>query len=86
MTHDTTPAPRDTLMYRLRVLGLVLGVLGLAFVAAGAYSFLKVQEGTASLKAFSAAQNVDAHLQRGRPAGRPRRDRGRTGDHGAPDR
>jgi len=58
MTHDTTPAPRDTLMYRLRVLGLVLGVLGLAFVAAGAYSLLKVQEGTASLKAFSAAENV----------------------------
>ena len=58
MTHDTTPAPRDTLMHRLRVLGLVLGVIGLAFVAAGAYSLLKVQEGTASLKAFSAAENV----------------------------
>jgi hypothetical protein len=43
---------------RLRGLGIVLGILGLVFVAGGAFAFLKVQEGTASLNAFSAAQNV----------------------------
>src|SRR5687768_2863601 len=44
---------------RLRGLGIVLGLLGLAFVAAGGFAFFKVQEGTASLKAFSAAQGVE---------------------------
>jgi hypothetical protein len=43
---------------RLRGLGIVLVIIGLAFVAAGGFAFLKTQEGTASLKAFSAAQNV----------------------------
>jgi hypothetical protein len=43
---------------RLRGLGIVLVVIGLAFVAAGGFAFLKTQEGAASLKAFSAAQNV----------------------------
>lgn len=43
---------------RLRTLGLVLAALGLVFVAAGGYAFLKTQEGTQSLQAFSAAQNV----------------------------
>jgi hypothetical protein len=43
---------------RLRGLGIVLGLIGLAFIAVGAYSFLKVQDGSSSLKAFSAAQNV----------------------------
>jgi len=44
---------------RLRGLGIVLGLLGLAFVLAGGFAFMKVQEGTASLKAFSAAQGVE---------------------------
>jgi hypothetical protein len=44
---------------RLRGLGIVLGLIGFAFIAAGGFSFFKVQEGTASLKAFSAAQNVE---------------------------
>jgi hypothetical protein len=44
---------------RLRGLGIVLGLIGIAFIAAGGYSFFKVQEGTASLKAFSAAQGVE---------------------------
>ena len=39
--------------------GLLLGVIGLAFVVAGGFAFMKVQEGTASLKAFSAAQGVE---------------------------
>ena len=43
---------------RLRNLGLVLAVLGIAFMAAGAFAFLKTQEGANSLAAFSAAQNV----------------------------
>jgi hypothetical protein len=43
---------------RLRGLGIVLGLIGFAFIAAGGYSFLKTQEGATSLKAFSAAQNV----------------------------
>ena len=44
---------------RLRGLGIVLGLIGLAFIAAGGFAFLKVQEGSASLKAFSAAQAVE---------------------------
>jgi hypothetical protein len=44
---------------RIRILGIALGLIGLAFVVAGAYSFFKVQEGTSSLKAFSAAQAVE---------------------------
>jgi hypothetical protein len=43
---------------RLRGLGIVLGLIGLAFVAAGGFAYLKTQEGATSLKAFSAAQNV----------------------------
>jgi hypothetical protein len=43
---------------RLRGLGIVLGVIGLAFVVAGGYAFYKTQEGASSLQAFSAAQNV----------------------------
>jgi len=44
---------------RLRGLGIVLGVIGLAFVVAGGFAFFKVQEGQASLQAFSAAQGVE---------------------------
>lgn len=43
---------------RLRNLGLALAALGLVFVAAGGYAFIKGQEGARSLSAFSAAQNV----------------------------
>jgi hypothetical protein len=43
---------------RLRNLGLVLAVFGIVSVAAGGYAFLKTQEGTQSLNALSAAQNV----------------------------
>jgi hypothetical protein len=44
---------------RLRTLGAILAVMGILFVAAGAYSFYRVQEGFASLNAFSAAQGVE---------------------------
>jgi len=43
---------------KLRGLGIVLGLIGLAFVVAGGFAFFKVQEGAASLRAFSAAQGV----------------------------
>jgi hypothetical protein len=44
---------------RLRGLGIVLGIIGFVFVIAGGYAFFKVQEGTNSLNAFSAAQGVE---------------------------
>ena len=44
---------------RLRGLGIVLALIGFAFVIGGGFAFFKVQEGTASLKAFSAAQGVE---------------------------
>jgi hypothetical protein len=43
---------------RIRILGIVLGVIGFAFIAAGGYAFFKTQEGAASLNSFSSAQNV----------------------------
>lgn len=43
---------------RLTKLGVVLAVFGLAFVAAGGYAFIKVQDGQKALNAFSAAQAV----------------------------
>jgi hypothetical protein len=43
---------------RLQKLGIVLAIFGLGFVIAGGYAFYKVQEGSASLNSFSAAQNV----------------------------
>jgi hypothetical protein len=44
---------------RLRGLGIVLGIIGFVFVIAGGYAFFKVQEGSASLQAFSEAQGVE---------------------------
>ncbi|MDL2335013.1 MAG: hypothetical protein QFC55_03145 [Chloroflexota bacterium] len=43
---------------RLTKLGVVLAVFGLAFVVAGGYAFIKVQDGQKALNAFSAAQSV----------------------------
>jgi hypothetical protein len=43
---------------RFKKLGLALMVAGLAFVLVGGYTFVKTQEGAASLKAFSAVENV----------------------------
>ena len=43
---------------RLRGLGFVLALIGMVFVAAGAFAFFKTQEGYRSLNAFSAAQDV----------------------------
>jgi hypothetical protein len=44
---------------RLRKLGIVLGLMGLVFVAGGAFALVKTQEGFTSLNALSAAQNVE---------------------------
>jgi hypothetical protein len=50
---------RDTTMTgRLRILGVVLAVFGLAFLAGGGYTFYRTQEGARSLQAFSAAQQI----------------------------
>ncbi len=61
---------------RLKGLGIVLGLIGLAFVVAGGFAFFKVQEGQASLNAFSAAQGVELSyneagqlVDRGEPEG-----------------
>ena len=43
---------------RLQKLGIVLTLFGLAFIIAGGYAFIKVQDGQRSLNAFSAAQGV----------------------------
>jgi hypothetical protein len=43
---------------RLRAIGIVLALIGLGFVAAGGFAFLKTQDGYKSLNAFSMAQNV----------------------------
>jgi len=43
---------------RLKGLGILLALFGIAFVAAGGYAYFKVQQGANSLQAFSAAQNV----------------------------
>ena len=44
---------------RLKRVGIVLTVLGLAFIAASGYAFFKTQEGFTSLNAFSEAQGVE---------------------------
>ena len=61
---------------RLRGLGIVLGLIGLGFVVAGGFAYFKVQEGQASLNAFSAAQGVELSynedgqlVDRGEPEG-----------------
>ena len=43
---------------RIKKLGIVLALFGLAFVAAGGYAFIRTQDGAKSLQAFSAAQGV----------------------------
>jgi hypothetical protein len=54
---------------RLKGLGIVLVVIGFAFVAAGAFAFIKTQEGYKSLNAFSTAQNVQLSYENGQLGG-----------------
>jgi len=44
---------------RLKILGLVMVAAGMFFMAVGGFAFIKTQEGTNSLQAFSAAQGVE---------------------------
>ena len=48
----------ETVNSRLKVLGVMLAVFGLAFIAGGGYAYYKTDQGAKSLQAFSAAQNV----------------------------
>jgi hypothetical protein len=43
---------------RLKVLGVMLAVIGLAFIAGGGFAYYKTNQGATALQAFSAAQNV----------------------------
>ena len=43
---------------RLKGLGLMLAVIGLAFIVGGGFAYYKTNQGAQSLQAFSAAQNV----------------------------
>jgi len=43
---------------RLKGLGVMLAVIGLAFIAGGGFAYFKTNQGAQSLQAFSAAQNV----------------------------
>jgi hypothetical protein len=43
---------------RLRIVGVVVLVIGLIAMGAGAYAYIKVQDGAAALEGFSKAQNV----------------------------
>jgi hypothetical protein len=43
---------------RLKGLGVMMAVIGLAFIAGGGYAYYKTAEGTSALQAYSAAQNV----------------------------
>jgi hypothetical protein len=46
------------MLNRIKYVGVVVTLFGLAFIAAGGYAFMQVQDGQRSLTAFSAAQNV----------------------------
>lgn len=43
---------------RLKIVGLVMVVAGFVFIGVGGYTYVKTQAGSASLQAFSAAQDV----------------------------
>ena len=58
---STSPPSKDVVLVtkRLQTLGVVLAVIGLGFLAGAGVAYAKVQAGYDSLKAFSAAQNVE---------------------------
>jgi hypothetical protein len=61
---------------RLKGLGVMLAIIGLAFIAGGGFAYYKTDQGAKSLQAFSAAQNVKLNyneagqlVDRGKPEG-----------------
>ena len=48
----------ETVNSRLKVLGVMLAVIGLAFIAGGGFAYYKTDQGAQALQAFSAAQDV----------------------------
>jgi hypothetical protein len=48
----------EAMIGRLKILGVMLAIVGLAFVAGGGYAYYKTNQGSQALQAFSAAQNV----------------------------
>ena len=62
---------------RLKIIGVMLAVIGLAFIAGGGFAFYKTNQGAQALQAFSAAQNVNLSYNEAGQLGRPRRDRRR---------
>ena len=61
---------------RLKSLGVLVAVIGLAFIAVGGFAFYKTNQGAQALQAFSLAQNVTLNyneqgqlLDRGETAG-----------------
>jgi hypothetical protein len=48
----------ETVNSRLKIIGVMLAVIGLAFIAGGGFAYYKTDQGAQALQAFSAAQNV----------------------------
>jgi hypothetical protein len=48
----------DIMNGRLKVVGVLMAVFGLAFIAGGGFAFYKTNQGAQALQAFSVAQNV----------------------------
>jgi hypothetical protein len=48
----------DIMNGRLKVIGVMLAVIGLAFIAGGGFAWYKTNQGAQALQAFSAAQDV----------------------------
>ena len=75
-TGEITETRYGPVTSRLKGLGIVLAILGIAFIAAGGFAYIKTQDGANSLQAFSAAQGVELSynedgqlIDRGTPEG-----------------
>src|SRR5687767_11470118 len=56
---STAEACEDgTVNSRLKIIGMALAVIGIAFIAGGGFALYKTTQGAQALQAFSAAQNV----------------------------
>jgi hypothetical protein len=66
----------NTMNNRLKGLGVMLAIIGLAFIAGGGFAYYKTNQGAQALQAFSEAQNVKLSyneagqlVDRGKPEG-----------------